>query len=1142
MKAVVKILYTSKAIKWLLLWGILISCFTSHAQRSYKSQSVLSSGKWYTLKAALPGVYKIDAAFLSRLGINNPASNTIQLFGTSGKMLDEPCNGFWVDDLTEMAVEINDGGDGVFNNNDYLLFYNEGADKWLKDSTGKLFSFEKNNYYDTVTYFLTLGSNGKRISTTVINQVPTVQVNSYNGRFHYEKDSINLLSGGLEWLGQELADLPGRSTSWQLALNLDNLVQQTALLKAGVTARSLLTPSSFNFYVNNNSMGTVQALPVNSDLFSPVAAAANFVQWFQPGTTISNLQLQFIPGSAQAQGWVNYVELHYRRQLVINNNEALFFRDWNSVAAGAIAGFNIANATVATRVWQVTEPLQPAIMHSNITGSNLQFAGTGSQLHEYVVFNPNHVLTPIAGGAIQNQNLHAAPQATYLIITHSNFLTQAQRLAQLHQQLNGWTTQVVTTAQVYNEFSGGNPDPTALRNYVKMYYDRYSQNQSTALKYLLFFGKASFDYKNRIKNNTLFVPTWLHPESYHPLLNYCSDDYFGFLKDEDNILHVTRHPLLNIAIGRLPVKNVTEANNIITKIENYAGGKSIGPWRNNFVLVADDEDQNIYFNDTEELSRAVDTENPLLVQQKLYLDAFPQVSQSGTARYPRVNEQLANYVNNGALIINYSGHGNPSRLADETILELPDVNSWQNNYKLPLLVTATCDFAPYDNPLINSLGENILLRPANGAIGLLTTSRLVFAYSNKVLTSNFFSQTFAAGNHKGITLGDAAMKTKNYTYQNFTDVVNNRKFVLLADPGLRLNLPQHQVQLTTVNGKLIDTLKALATVNITGSITDTAGNNIPDFDGRAFVTVFNTATLHKTLGNDAGSSVATFNQYDKFLYKGIVSVKNGKFDVVFKVPKDVGYGLGTGKISFYAENGVSDAAGVANNIPLGGASTNSTTDVEGPVIEAFMNDYNFVDGSITNNNPRLLLKLADSSGINISGGIGHDITATLNNGTDYYVLNNYYTAVQDSYTNGTVSFQLPSLPDGLHTLTVKAWDVCNNSNETVISFEVKNEQKLNITRVLNYPNPMVKQTLFGFEHNQPGRDLLVKVTIFTVTGKIIKTLTQTINTPGNRSLELEWDGLDDYGQRPGRGVYIYKLSVSVPGAGTKEVIEKLVIL
>ncbi len=1142
MKAVVKILNTPKAPKCLLLWSILITCLASHAQRNYKNQSVLSSGKWYTLKATSPGVYKIDAAFLSKLGMNNPASNTLQLFGTTGKMLEEACNGFWVDDLTEIAVELNDGGDGVFNGSDYLLFYHEGADKWVKDSTNKLFSFTKNNYYDTVTYFLTLGSNGKRIGATVVNQTPTVQVNSYNARWHYENDSINLLSGGLEWLGQELANLPGRSTSWQIAMNLDNLVQQSALLKAGVTARSLLTPSAFNFYVNNNNLGSAQVLPVNSDLFSPVAATATFTQGFQPGATINNIQLQFMPGSPQAQGWVNYLELHCRRQLVLNNNEPLFFRDWNSVAAGAVARFSITNATAATKVWQVTEPLLPVIMPGNITGTSLQFTHTSSQLHEYVVFNTNHALTPIAGGTIQNQNLHAAPPAAYLVITHSNFFAQAQQLAQLHQQLNGWTTHVVTTAQVYNEFSGGNPDPAALRNYVKMYYDRYSQNQESALKYLLLFGKASFDFKNRIKNNTLFVPTWLHPESYHPLLNYCSDDYYGFLKDEDNILHPTQHPHLAIAIGRLPVKNATEAGNIIAKIEKYTSAQSLGPWRNNLVLVADDEDQNMYFNDTEELSKEIEITNPLLLQKKIYLDAFPQVTQSGTARYPGVNQQLTHYVNEGALIINYSGHGNPNRLADETILELPDVNGWQNNYKLPLLVTATCDFAPYDNPLINSLGENILLRPSNGAIGLLTTSRLVFAYSNKVLTGNFFSQMFATGNHKGITMGDAVMKTKNYTYQHFSDVVNNRKFVLLADPGLKLNLPEHRVQLTAVNGKLMDTLKALATIHITGSITDTAGKIMPGFNGKATVAVFNTATVHKTLGNDATSSGAAFNQYDKFLYKGVVTVNNGIFDVIFKVPKDIGYGLATGKMSFYAENETSDAAGVVNNIPLGGPSNNSSTDVEGPVIEAFMNDYTFIDGSITNNNPKLLLKLADSSGINISGGIGHDITATLNNSTDYYVLNNYYTAAQDSYTNGTVSFQLPALPDGLHTLTVKAWDVCNNSNETVISFEVKNDQKLNITRVLNYPNPMVKQTVFGFEHNQPGKDLLVKVTIFTVTGKIIKTLTQTINTPGNRSLELEWDGLDDYGQRTGRGVYIYKLSVSVPGTGTKEVMEKLVIL
>ncbi len=578
---------------------------------------------------------------------------------------------------------------------------------------------------------------------------------------------------------------------------------------------------------------------------------------------------------------------------------------------------------------------------------------------------------------------------------------------------------------------------------------------------------------------------------------------------------------------------------MVQKIIQYYQKASIGPWRNQAVFIADDKDANLHLNDAESLVNGVSATDAFINSNKIYLDAYPLVSGSGGARYPAVNDAIVNSVFNGALIVNYSGHGNSQRLAEETILSQTELNRFNNANKLPLFITASCDFAPYDDPSKTSLGANLLMGNANGAIALMTTTRVVFAYSNRIINDNYLRIALQPkANGQYMSLGEAVVAAKNTTYQLFGDVFNNRKFTLLGDPAMRLSFPTYRLQLTKINNQALhstDSLQALGKYSFDGIVTDALGNAVTDFNGIVYPTVYDKAQTVKTLGNDPASPVTSFTTQNSVLYKGSASVTKGRFQFSFIVPKDINYQSGFGKISLYANNGLIDATGVNNSIFIGGLSKQSTDNI-GPTILGFINDENFKNGGLSNENPVLLLQLFDSSGISTSGaGIGHDITAVIDgNERDVLVLNDYYTAINNSYQAGLVRYQLPTLSEGQHRIRIKAWDVANNSSEIEIVFVVAKQATLLVKNLLNYPNPFNSLTHFSFEHNQPNTSLDVSITIFNTIGQLVKTIQSTINTAGTRNCSLDWNGTDENGRKLKKGIYIYQIKVSLNGVTYQE--------
>ncbi len=1123
--------------------GILLLLFLGRqpllqAQRVYTANSVLATGNWIKIGIKQAGVYKIDAASIASMNLaaGSIGSASIKLFGNGGAMLPEPNAQFRNDDLVENAIEVVDGGDGIFSGNDYLLFYANGPHQWLKDSLNKQFNHIKNLYADTAYYYLSIGGTGKRLNTKTAPANSNTVVNSFNERYFYENDLVNLQNSGKEWLGESFSS--NGSLAKTFSIDWPGMIAPVTL-KTSVAARSINSASSFAIQMNGQTIMNINIPAVSGYFLDAYALAGNDNKSSNVTSTPISLNYTYQTTVAGAEGWLNWFELHGRRSLIMNGTNQLPFRDWASVAAGNIAKFTISNTTANTNIWDITNPLNPEKINGSLSGTDCVFLANASQLREYIAFDKTNVFIPVSTQKISNQNLHQSSVADYIIVTDASFISAANQLAAFHTQQDQYRTVVATTQQIFQEFSGGIPDPTAIRDFVKMYYDKAGAVVANRPKYLLLLGAASFDYKNRITNNTNLVPGYESVNSFDPLLTHTSDDFFALLDDADDINMVAPAGLLDIGVGRIPARNLADAQLMVQKIIQYYQKASIGPWRNQAVFIADDKDANLHLNDAESLVNGVSATDAFINSNKIYLDAYPLVSGSGGARYPAVNDAIVNSVFNGALIVNYSGHGNSQRLAEETILSQTELNRFNNANKLPLFITASCDFAPYDDPSKTSLGANLLMGNANGAIALMTTTRVVFAYSNRIINDNYLRIALQPKvNGQYMSLGEAVMAAKNSTYQLFGDVFNNRKFTLLGDPAMRLAFPTYRLQLTKINNQALhstDSLQALGKYSFDGIVTDALGNAVTDFNGIVYPTVYDKAQTVKTLGNDPASPVTSFTTQNSVLYKGSASVTKGRFQFSFIVPKDINYQSGFGKISLYANNGLIDATGVNNSIFIGGLSKQSTDNI-GPTILGFINDENFKNGGLSNENPVLLLQLFDSSGISTSGaGIGHDITAVIDgNERDVLVLNDYYTAINNSYQAGLVRYQLPTLSEGQHRIRIKAWDVANNSSEIEIVFVLAKQATLLVKNLLNYPNPFNSLTHFSFEHNQPNTSLDVSITIFNTIGQLVKTIQSTINTAGTRNCSLDWNGTDENGRKLKKGIYIYQIKVSLNGVTYQE--------
>lgn len=1133
-----------------------IALAKTSGSRVYADHSVLSAGQFYRLQVPTSGVYKIDYAFIkNNTGVepSSRASSSFRLFGNGGQALSEDNAIPRADDLLENPMFVFDGGDGVINPGDYFLFYASGPHRIQFDSLSKRFTHTNNPYSNVSAYFLQVdGSNGLRMQTEASAASYNQDVIAYDYFYYYDKDSANLGKYGKDWWGDEFSNLPGRFLTRTYPIPTNDIVpNSTAVVRTRLGVTSATGVSQMSVSLNNTLLHAPLFQP-NPPIFSqPVVRINDNSSTTTLDGSPFNIIIQMSLGSSSAAGFLDFLEINMRRKLQLSNG-FFTFSDASSVGNGNVARYNVGNANNNTRIWDISNPLKPIQISGQFNGNIFQFNRESNTLKQYAAFDITACASPQFSGAVPNQDLHALGSTPYIIITHPNFQSVAEQLAQHHAQKRGLQSLIVTPQQIYNEFSSGTQDVSALRDFIKMLYDR--GGISNMPEQVLFLGDASYDYKDRIANNTNFVPTYETNESSNKTLSYCTDDFFGFLDDEENInnYNFSHINTLDIGIGRLTVSTLSEAQAILNKIKIYDSSASFGPWKNTLSFAADDGDGAIHLEDAEIMANYARDSLPIYNNYKFYVDAFTLQATPAGPRAPDANKALVANLYNGTLLMNYNGHGGPLGWCEERIFSMDDINDLDNLNKLPLFITATCDFAPFDNPAIQSAGEILLRKPDGGAIGLMTTTQLVYADQNRIMNLNYMIAGFKPmANGKNPSMGDAYRLSKNLRYVNSIDefaASNFRKFALLGDPALPLSFPKHRVVTDSINGVSVqtayDTLNALGKYTISGHINNAQGQFLSNYNGVVSVTLFDKPRNQNTLQNTASNPLRTYSLQNNALYKGKATVTNGRFSLTFVVPKDINYNIGRGKISYYVQNNSEDGTGFDQGIWVGGSSTNPSTDQTGPVIKPYLNSERFVDGGITTPNSTLLVKLFDSNGINYTGNsIGHDITVQLDGDVQKtYVLNQFYESNIDDFQSGQVRFPLNNLTEGPHTAVVKAWDVFNNSNEARLNFVVSNTREGKLDKVYNYPNPFSTRTQFMFEHNLPNQMLQVDITIYTISGKVVRRIHEQRISSGTRVDDIFWDGRDEWGDRLGNGVYLYKINVRSAGGLQATKLEKLVIL
>ena len=1122
--------------------------------------SVLSQGNWYKFEVDQSGIYKIDRAFLSSQGMNVTSINPdlIKIYGHGGKPIPLSNSAPQYFDLPQVPIKVVGAEDGSFDPGDYILFYAQGVMGYDAENDSHF-----NPYAEKAYYFVTVdGSPGLRITPMVEpTQNADVIYEQYQESKYHEIDEYSPAKVGRRWFGNRFDiqnqqeynfNFPGRLVSEPIKVKV----------RAGAASE---VPTSLQADVNGTAVDPLNFNAINDPTLLSVDS---FIQEFQLSSETVSVSLNYNnSGNPASIGYLDYIQVTATMPLRSTGNTFSFFNQ-DAQGASGLGLYRLSQAQNIQEVWAVDDLFNVHYKSNDDQSELFSFKTTLGTPTRYVALVTGDYLEPRRSDnpVVVNQNIkgrifQASRDVDYLIVTPKSLSAAAEQLARHHRMRSNLSVRVAILEEIYTEFSSGKQDIGAIRNLVRYIYENASA-PDRKIKYLCLFGDTSVDFKDRLSGNNNMVPTYHTLSSVDTFNSFMSDDFFGMMDPDEGTMSSSHS--LDIAVGRILVDDPAQAQRIVSKITSYDNDQAYGSWRNNFVVISDDVDIGWEYRALEvtldSIADRVSAEKPSINVKKIHTDAFQQETSAGGNRYPEAREAIENAIEVGALVVNYFGHGGEDGLAKEFIYTKETAQELRNEATLPCFVTVTCEFSKFDNPLRITAGELTFWNEQGGAGSLITTTRSVSVTLGVDFNTLLSEYLFGYGQDVPPAPAEALRLTKNLIGSN-----NKRVIFYIGDPAMHLAFPKKQIRLTAINdaplGLTNDTLKALSRVKLSGLVLDPSGNPLPNYNGILEVKVFDKDLQKSTLGNDGirdngtdydGDGNTTnlllmdFVTQGEVLFNGQATVNQGAFDVEFIVPRDIQVPVGSGKVSFYAKRAAAfeDQSGYNLNVLVGGLNDNAPQDNTGPEIDLFMNDESFISGGTTNDNPILLVNLSDESGMNTTGGIGHDLIAILDGETaNPFVLNEYYQANVDDFSNGKVQFKLRDLPNGPHSLQVKAWDTYNNFSVATIDFIVSGGDAINISRVLNYPNPFVDYTEFWFNHNRPFEPLDVSVQVFSVSGKLVWNHHQIIMTQGYLSRDIIWDGRDDFGDKIGKGVYVYKLTVRSSLSGkSAEKYEKLVIL
>jgi len=1103
----------------------------------YAANSVLATGKWIQLKVKDNAIYKLTYDDIKKQGID-PAK--VKIYGYGGWILPEDFTQPYVDDLPEVAVYINKGSDGVFNSGDYLLFYGRGTTKWTYNQANSAYEHENNPYSTYGSYFMTESDTGpKEMDTIPIPSgiTPGVLLNSFDDYALYERDSISILNSGRELFGENFITNSGKQT---FTFTIPGITSDPGKARLSFAAAPISATTPVNLAIDGQDILSLP-IAVPSDFYTKANLVDKWGNWTGDKTEKATATVTY-NSTGQSVANLNFIALNMKRSLQFYPTAYTFFRNSESLQWDSET-YSIGSPPASCQVWDVTPNGDTRLVATELKDGQLQFTVSNPDyaLREFAMVDLSKTFpTPEFAGTIANQNLHALPPVDMVILAPTAFLQQAQALADKHTQQSGMKVVVVDDRLVFNEFSSGAPDATAYRRFMKMFYDRATSDADKP-KYLLLFGDGLFDNRHLTNAGAKVDPkyyllTYQVKESVDETFSYGTDDYFGFLDDNEG--RNISSDGVDIGIGRFPVSSATQAEDAVNKVSAYMDNKQYGSWKSRLIFSADKatpaDSPFLHVKQADQLAAVMEQNYPQYMLSKYYIDAYQLVNVNGKPTAPDAKKALLNQLKDGCFLLNYTGHGSTTAWSAQDLLNITDVRqmTFEN---LPLWITATCDFGWFDG-FDASGGETAFLNKTSGAIALFTTSRVVSSTSNYNLNSQFINYLFSKRDGKYLCLGDILRLSKN----QLTSDSNKLNFVLLGDPALVLNYPEWNIRLDSINGDPISDdetieLKALDRVTFSGVIADESGTPVDNFAGTLSATVFDSQQTYKCVNADGGTF--SYTGYPPgAIYSGNTDVKNGAFSFTFNVPLDISYSKTNGKIGMYAyddSQGI-EALGSFTQYNLSGTSDNWNDTGEGPEITTlFLNAESFKDGDPVNETPFFYAKVADDNGINLSGsGKGHDILLTVDNNPVWtYSLNNFYEAIDA--TQGTIGFSIPELPVGKHDLAFKVWNILNYSTTDSLSFTVVKGYKPVIIDLQAYGNPASSYTYFQLSHNLPETTLNVEVGVYDLTGRTVWIHSETGSSGFLQQYPIRWDLVSNAGNRVRPGIYIYRATIST--ATSKEV-------
>jgi hypothetical protein len=1110
--------------------------------------SVLSTGRWYRLTVAEEGMYALDASWFTANGISLTGVNpkTIEIYGNSGEELPENVAAPRPVDLVENAIYVEGEENDRWDPTDRVIFYGRGVQGIKYDPNAKTIRHYIHHYGRLNYYWLRFGvRNGKRMAVQQsLQDPPTVVPNKFLDAVFVEPDTFNILKSGKHWFSNPLS--PGGS--FVRALPLRGMIATEPRLYRYSLAASFNHSSTFTVREHDQIIG-VHAFSAPDILSESTLGRLTVYEvsgTFPVTNNTSQIRFEFNSPNSGAVGYFDWLDIVYWRTFAPDNGNALRFR---SPDTNGVVEYQLGQFSGAAAVFNVTDYAN--VKRVSWAGGSFRAAETRGNVSEYAAASNGGYRTPLAVTNIPNQDLRGITQRVdFIIVTSPEYMNAANRLkAHRESPAHGnLRTLIADVNLIYNEFGGGIPDVTAIRDFLKYAYENYGTD-STRPRFVLFLGQGSYDYKG-VFGKTSYVPTWQTDESFDDISSAATDDYYVRFSPNSAMPHLVS--------GRLNARSTQQADFLVDRIIAYDTRSDRGEWKLRGVFVADDGQGEFWEGDlhTSQAEIVAELSTPDVFEKvKIYTEEYTTVQSSQGRRKPTAYQEIIDQINRGALFINFTGHGNPVVWTHESVFSVPtSIPLLTNANRLSYFFAATCNFSQFDDPSRQTGSEQLMMRVSGGAIGVISATRKVYSQQNFALNREIFNSMFRTEGGNLIVDRVATGLFLAKVAGGSGDVANDEKYFVLGDPTMQLQFPRRRVVVDQINEEPVDTvgglerispiqLKALAHTTMRGTVRTDAGVIDSSVSGRMTIVVKD-ATQRVRIPTFGSFS---YRSAGATIFKGENSVSRGRFNANFIVPKDISYADSTtrGRVVAYFSNGSNDGAGYTSKIWIGGSDSTAQADSVGPSLKIYLgNSYesslSFRPGDVVNDKPTLYVDLVDSSGINTStSGIGHRIEAWINENPQGIDLTNFYTSKLDNFQAGTVTYPLRDLPNGRNTIRVRGWDTYNNARTAETFFEVLSSDKLAVVEVMNFPNPFSKTTAFTFKHNQ-AVPVSATVKVYTLAGRLIQTIEHPIaNDP---FVSISWDGRDRDGDEIANGVYLYKLHVrTLDGRFNSEVLGKLAI-